>query len=586
MTFKFPIPGLDGDISIEPGSSVVFVGANGSGKTRLAVYIESKLDLNAHRISAHRALTLNPRIAKINEQDALSGLRTGYPNEEATVEARVGRRWDNEEATFLLNDFDFLVQALFADQANLTLENHQKIEALYADPANITQETHQKVQALYVDQANGGDHSVATLTKFRRLVTIWERLLPDRQLHISGDNIQTSVCGSKERYQASEMSDGERAIFYMIGQTLTAASNSILIFDEPELHVHNSIMAKVWDELEAARSDCAFVFITHDLEFAASRVAQKFIIRDFDPSPSPHWTIDKVPENTGFDDAITTLILGSRRPILFVEGHENSLDQAIYRCCFPGWTVIPRRSCQEVIHSVVTMSENEELTRVICSGIVDADDRQADEIAQLASRGIAVLPVSEIENVILLPPVSRALAMSNGYRDDALETKLNELKVDVFATLNSAEAIDAVVMRYCRRRIDRFLKHIDLSEASTVPDIKKQCDRQIAKLDIEAIAKQAKTRIEDAVRDKDLPKLLANYDNKGLMALAAKHLRNSKLKDFESWFTRILRNNIEPALVTAINNCLPKPRCRGLAPAPESMLVPVPGSVCAAENTD
>ena len=585
MTFKFPIPGLDGDISIEPGSSVVFVGANGSGKTRLAVYIESKLDLNAHRISAHRALTLNPRIAKINEQDALSGLRTGYPvSAEATVKShRQGNRWQGDAATSLLNDFDFLAQALFADQANLTLENHQKIEALYADPANITQETHQKVQALYVDQANGGDHSVATLTKFRRLVTIWERLLPDRQLHISGDNIQTSVCGSKERYQASEMSDGERAIFYMIGQTLTAASDSILIFDEPELHVHSSIMAKVWDELEAARQDCAFVFITHDLEFAASRVAQKFIIRDFDPSP--HWTIDKVPENTGFDDAITTLILGSRQPILFVEGHENSLDQAIYRCCFPGWTVIPRGSCQEVIHSVVTMSENEELTRVICSGIVDADDRQADDITYLDDLGIAVLPVSEIENIILLPPVSRAIAKREGHKGDELEDKLNALKTAVFETLTAKE-IDAVVMRYCRRRIDRFLKHIDLSEASTVPDIKKQCDRQIAKLDIEAIAKQAKTRIEDAVRDKDLPKLLANYDNKGLMALAAKHLRNSKLKDFESWFTRILRNNIEPALVTAINNFLPKPRCRGLAPAPESMLVPVPGSVCAAENTD
>jgi ABC-type branched-subunit amino acid transport system ATPase component len=67
-------------------------------------------------------------------------------------------------------------------------------------------------------------------------------------------------------YKASEMSDGERAIFYMIGQTLAAAENSLLIFDEPELHVHRSIMDKLWDDLEAARQDCAFVFITHDLE--------------------------------------------------------------------------------------------------------------------------------------------------------------------------------------------------------------------------------------------------------------------------------------------------------------------------------
>ena len=148
--------------------------------------------------------------------------------------------------------------------------------------------------------------------------------------------------------------------------------------------------------------------------------------------------------------------------------------------------------------------------------------------------------------------------MSNGYRDDALETKLNELKVDVFATLNSAEAIDAVVTRYCRRRIDRFLKQIDLKEATNVSNITDEYDRQIAALNIPAIAQQAKTRIEEAIRDNDLPKLLANYDNKGLLQLAAKHLKSLKLADFKGWLTRVLRNNTETSLVTAIDNFLPK----------------------------
>ena len=507
---------------------MVFVGANGGGKTRLAVRIESDLNLNAHRISAHRALTLNPDVAKISERKALSGLRTGHAD--GGLAHREGVRWKKNAATWLLNDFDFLVQALFADQANIALKTHQKNRK--------------------------GDHSLSDPTKFERLVSIWERLLPDRQLHISGDSIKASIRGSKTYYKASDMSDGERAIFYMIGQTLAAASNSILIFDEPELHVHSSIIAKVWDELEAVRQDCAFVFITHDLKFAAARVAQKFIIRDFDPSP--HWTIEKVPENTEFNEEITTLILGSRRPILFVEGDENSLDQAIYRCSYPDWTVIPRGSCRDVIHSVVTMRKNQELTRVTCSGIVDADDRQADEIAQLASLGIAVLPVSEIENVILLPPVSRALAMSNGYKGNELENKLNALKAAVFAMVNSDEAIDDVVMRYCRRRIDRFLKQINLSGVSTVSDIAAEYDRQTAALNIADIAQQAKTRIKEAIRDNDLPKLLANYDNKGLLPVVAKNLKSLKLEDFKSWLIRVLRNNTETALVTAIGNLLPK----------------------------
>ena len=324
----------------------------------------------------------------------------------------------------------------------------------------------------------------------------------------------------------------------MIGQTLTASESSLLIFDEPELHVHRSIMANIWDELEAARKDCAFVFITHDLEFAASRVAQKFTISDFDPAP--HWTIGEVQKNTCFNEEITTLILGSRRPILFVEGVENSLDQAIYRCCYPDWTIIPRESCKDVIHSVVTMRKNAEFTRIICSGIVDADHRSDEEIAYLNDRSISVLPVSEIENIVLLPSVSRAIAELESYRGAELEDMLNALKADIFAKLNEPEAINDVVMRYSRRRIDRFLKKVDLSAASTVPELKEECRRKTDELNVESIAQQAETCIIDAIRDDDLTKLLSIYDNKGLMQLAATHLKRSKLTDFKSWLTRAL----------------------------------------------
>jgi energy-coupling factor transporter ATP-binding protein EcfA2 len=362
MPFNFSIPSATGQISvsIEPGSSAVFVGANGGGKTRLAVHIESTLKLKAHRISAHRALSLNASVNKISEREALAGLRIGTPFDERDRDyleqlgtQRSGRRWQDKEATFLLNDFDYLIQALFADQTNKSLETHRK--------------------------ARAGDHSSPPPTKFEHLAEIWDHLLPHRKLLISGDDIQVIIQGSDTRYKASEMSDGERAIFYMIGQTLAADENSLLIVDEPELHVHRSIMDKLWDELESARQDCAFVFITHDLEFAAFRVAQKFLIRDYDPAP--RWKIEAVPENTGFDEELTTLILGSRRPILFVEGSETSLDLAIYRCCFPKWTVVPRGSCEQVIHSVVTMRHNEALTRITCSGIVDRDAYEIDDVS-------------------------------------------------------------------------------------------------------------------------------------------------------------------------------------------------------------
>jgi ABC-type cobalamin/Fe3+-siderophores transport system ATPase subunit len=402
MTFQISLPTPAGafQIDINAGSSVVIVGANGGGKTRLAVLIEDNLQLSAHRISGHRALSLNTATPKISERLAVLGLRTGHASANAELAHRPGNRWHSQAATALLNDFDFLIQALFADQTNRALKTHQKVRA--------------------------GETGPAEPTKLERLVEIWGRLLPHRQLHLSGDNIQVSIQGSSNLYSASDMSDGERAIFYMIGQTLMADTNVLLIFDEPELHVHRSILSKLWDELEAVRLDCGFLFITHDLEFAATRVAQKFVIQNYDPAP--RWTIEEVPENTGFSEEITTLILGSRKPILFVEGDDHSLDVAIYRCCYPDWTVLPRGSCENVIHSVVTMRANRELTRVTCSGIVDADDYQSADIDYLQRLGIAVLPVSEIENIILLPEVSRAILESEGFSGQDMEQKLDRLK--------------------------------------------------------------------------------------------------------------------------------------------------------------
>ena len=540
MSFKFSIPTdqKEKNIELSKGSSLIFVGANGSGKTRLAVYIEQVLEFQAHRISAHRALTLNPDVQKINERRARMGLRTGNTGEDARISYRQSHRWRSNGAVALLNDFDFLIQVLFAEQTNTALKAYQSSKQQYSNP-----------------KANESN-SQFQLTKFDRLKEVWESVLPDRQLCISGDDIQVSLRDSNPTYKASDMSDGERAIFYLIGQVLVAEEESVLIVDEPELHVHRSIMSKLWDELEAIRPDCAFVFITHDLEFAVARTAQKWVIKDY--SPTPHWTIEDVPEDTGFDEELVTLILGSRSPILFVEGAHGSLDMAIYRRCYPEWTVIPRGSCSEVIHSVVTMRKNADLTRVTCSGIVDADDYDDEDKKYLAKRGIKVLPVSEIENVIALPDVSRAIAEAEGYENPELKKVLNQLSEAIFETINSPEKIEKVVVRYCKRRIDRILKKVDLSGAETIDELEKNYRSQAKALNIRSITNPATKQIKQAIKEQNLPKLLSYYDYKRIIALVASKLKKCRKRDFESWLTRILRNNSVSSVSEAIRSQLPK----------------------------
>jgi len=527
MGFAFSVPTSSGkkNFYVEQGTSILFVGANGSGKTRLAVKIENDLGDRAHRISAHRALTLNPAVAKISEDMALQGLRIG--SEKANL-GRSNTRWRRQEAVHLLNDYGFLVQAMFAEQANTSLATHKN--------------------------ARFGLNIPVSLTNFERLIEIWKRILPHRDLEVTGDNIFASIAGLVENYSASEMSDGERAVFYLVGQTLTAAADSLIIFDEPELHIHRSIMSRLWDELAAARPDCAMVFISHDLEFVASRDGQKYVLREYDPNKG--WTVEDVPEETGFTEEIATLILGSRKPILFVEGQNRSLDRAIYRACYPDWTIIPRGSCEEVLHAVVTMRANSALTRVTCAGMVDADAYDAADVALLNAKGIGVLPVSEVENLFLLPDVARAIAETEGFAGLELEEKLTLMLTELFAFAAQEKNQQHVVMRYARRRIDRTLKRIDLSEASTVDDLANEYAAKASALDVRAVAQLATDGITRAIADRDAPGLLRWFDNKGLLSVAAK-LKSTSASNFEQWVVRAISNGSAPAVSTAIRNLLP-----------------------------
>lgn len=441
---------------------------------------------------------------------------------------RTGNRWQSKAETFLLNDFDFLVQALFADQSNIALQTH--------------------------NAAHAGALDKPELTRFQQLVAIWDKVLPHRILLITGDDVKAVADG--QSYSAADMSDGERAVFYMLGQVLVAEPNSVLIFDEPELHVHRAILSRLWDEVEVARPDCAFLVITHDLEFAAARPGQKFAIRRYQ-APG-QWEIEQVPEDTSFSDEVTSLILGSRKPILFVEGTGSSLDLAIYRACYPEWTVLPRGSCENVIHAVATMRHNATLTRVTCSGIVDADDYSDEDKKRLGEFGVATLPVSEIENLFLLPDIATAILEGENFEGKELQARLDELAEAVLAEVNRAGSIDDVVLRYCRRQIDRTLKKIDLKDVQTPADLATTYAERTTALDVDAIAKEARKRIEEAVGKSDLPTLLANFDNKALLALAAKHLKNTSKVAFESWLTRAMRDPKAGKLKLALSRTLPK----------------------------
>lgn len=233
---------------------------------------------------------------------------------------------------------------------------------------------------------------------------LWERILPHRELIVGGLRIQTRVKGTTDKiYSSSEMSDGERVIFYLIGQCLAAPHNGIVVIDEPELHLHKSVQTSLWAEIERLRPDCLFVYLTHDVDFAAAKEGSKRIwLKSFDGHV---WDWEELQEDRNLPSDLLLEVLGSRKSVVFVEGDDGSHDVALYRALLPSFLVIPRGSCTQVIMSVKALKANSQLHHLQVYGIIDRDRRVAVEIQKLEQDSIFVLGVAEVENLFCVKEV-------------------------------------------------------------------------------------------------------------------------------------------------------------------------------------
>ena len=176
----------------------------------------------------------------------------------------------------MLGDFEHVLALLFADEAKRNRE--------YSRAALTTLPTAQPPRC-----------------KLDTLSAIWSEVMPQRTLNIFDDKIDAQT-PSGSKYEARQMSDWGRVTVYLMGQALCAPIGSLIIIDEPEIHLHRAIQAMLWDKLEAARSDCSFVYITHDLDFAATRTgAKKIWLKEFDGTD---WDWEEVSQGPSLPDSL------------------------------------------------------------------------------------------------------------------------------------------------------------------------------------------------------------------------------------------------------------------------------------------
>lgn len=324
---------------------------------------------HSYRICAQRNLMLNEHAMNVKDftvaENELLYSSSSRIND-------TSQKWGNRATNGIQSDFEKLITLLISEEAEKG--------ALYR-------------------QSNSSEKPA---TKIDVLINIWRELMPHRSIAINGLKVHAENKGQK--YSLIELSDGERAIIYIIGQCLAAPERSLIILDEPDVHLHSSILISLFDSIQSHRMDCAFLYITHNIEFAQSRLTNhKYVISAYEHLDK--WNIEKIEVEDDIPEDVTTKILGSRKEILFVEGGAKSWDLNLYQKIYKNFTVMPRGSCDDVRKITTGIAAGSRFTRVKAYGLCDKDSFNEHEIAEFQKKNIYFLPVAQIENLFFIPEV-------------------------------------------------------------------------------------------------------------------------------------------------------------------------------------
>ena len=306
------------------------------------------------------------------------------------------------------------------------------------------------------------------------------------------------------------MSDGERVAFYLIGQALCAPDSAVLIIDEPEIHLHASLRGRLWDAIESVRTDCTFVYITHNLDFAAERTnAETIWVESYDGS---NWRWQEVNDNEDLPAALTLEILGSRKPILFVEGEADSIDPAVYRTLFPDHRVIPRGCCFSVIRSVRAVNEPGVFPNQTAYGLIDRDRRSSQELDALVRDNIFACPVAEVENLLCLPEALEVASASVRAPEKAAEAKAFAIR-----EFRKESEIDRHAVAFAYKSVHFQLGRFAEEKRWSKDDLVDAYETHLSAISVEDCFSEERERLSQIASRGDYVEILQVFNRKGLV---------------------------------------------------------------------
>jgi len=485
MPFNLNFPSQNptvANIQLDPGEMIFVLGANGTGKSSLMHRFAHQNPNVVRKIAAHRQTWMNT--------DALDMT----PANKVQTEKHILNEDRNQQSRYR--------DPYAAQRASMTV--YELIDA-----ENVRARS---MAAAY--DANDMD-GLKEAAKGEAPIKVINELLRQSNIPIeitirANERVMASKDGGPE-YSAAELSDGERNALMIAGNVLTAPPGTLLIIDEPERHLHRSIIAPLLSLLFERRSDCGFVVSTHDhdlpLEVPGART---LLIRacNFEGQNAQNWEADELPADTPTDDILKRDLLGARRKVLFVEGTESSLDKPLYSLIFPMVSVIPKGSCREVENAVAGSRAGEDFHWLRAFGIADGDGYAPEQIEAKRERGVYALPFYSVEAIYFHPETIKRTAgrQAEVLGGDPAEVAENAIVRGIEGVAAHTERLSKNVAKKAARKLimdqipndDELLDGQEVTVTNRGPDIhaarKTELDAAVAAKDWETILTRCSVR--------------------------------------------------------------------------------------------
>ncbi|MCA9027265.1 MAG: AAA family ATPase [Planctomycetaceae bacterium] len=395
MTINLTVATDSGSIAIKLGLGhrMYLLGPNGSGKSSLVHRFITQHHAVARRISAHRQTWFT--------SDSLDMTAQAKRQSEKNIQSKDAQpdsRWKDDMA---------------AQRPNIAVYD-------LIDAENVrAREIAALVTTGDVQSAVAKSKSPAPVNSINELMRLSGMPI---ELEVKENERVLARRNSSDQYSIAELSDGERNALLMAASILTAPKESLILVDEPERHLHRSIVTPLLHHLFERRTDCYFVISTHEVLLAADDPrAQVLLLRGciYNGRQATAWSADLLKADSEIPEEIRREILGARRKLLFVEGTHDSLDKALYAVLYPDITVIPKGNCREVEQAVDAVRETQAVHWAQPFGIVDGDGKSEEDIAALYDSGIVATEWYSVESVYYHPDVLAGIARRVAALDDS-----------------------------------------------------------------------------------------------------------------------------------------------------------------------